>query len=71
MLIHHKGSIHSWPIKHHPNLNLALLDINKIEKKMLAMEAEPISVVIMNIEVEVGGVEGDAGSTVLVMVLPM
>ena len=35
------------------------------------MEAEPISVVIMNIEVEVGSVEGDVGSTVLVMVLPM
>ena len=31
------------------------------------MEAEPISVVIMNIEVEVRSVEGDAGSTILII----
>jgi len=56
--------LQKYLIKHHPNLNFSSLDNEQIEKEMLTTEAEPTSAVVDNIEVEVRGVEGDAGSTV-------
>ena len=50
--------------KHHLDLNFASLEIEEIEKKMVAMEAALVSTIAMNILVEVRSIEGDAGSTV-------
>ena len=56
--------LQKYLVKHHPNLNFCSFDIEQIEKEMLTTEAELASAVVANIEVEVRGVEGDAGSTV-------
>ena len=56
--------LQKYLVKHHPDLNFALLDIEEIEKKMVATEAALVSAVAMNIVVELRSIEGDAGSIV-------
>ena len=53
--------LQKYLVKHHPDLNFALLDI---EKEMVTTEAALVSAVAVNTIVEVRSVEGNAGSTV-------
>ena len=56
--------LQKYLVKHHPDLNFASLEIEEIEKKMVATKAVLVNAVAVNIVVEIRSIEGDAGSFV-------
>lgn len=57
--------LQKYLVKHYPDLKFSSLDLEEVEKEMLTSKAEPANASAMNLEVDVRGGEGNAGSTVL------
>lgn len=57
--------LQKYLVKHYPDLKFSSLDLEEVEKEMLTSKTEPANASAMNIEVDVRGGEGNAGSTVL------
>ncbi|KAK9996609.1 hypothetical protein SO802_021295 [Lithocarpus litseifolius] len=47
--------LQKYLVKHHPNLNFSLLDMEEIEKEMLIVEADPINIAAEDAVVDVVG----------------